>query len=225
MKRSGFLKRTTPLKTKTSLKTKTQLKTHKPLNTQSVLKNKTPLKVRSVLKSTTSLKSNGSIKSKISVNSTVKKRYGLVGKGRSVSDVSFHGRLVASGCFSCNYQGVDTPFTLRVHHPRGRNKGKGDVSEKIALCLCDQCHDPGAALLPDKLRTLLDIDAPSVHGNKKAFKEQIGSEAWCVLESYKALKENPVWLNQNEWGHYLSLTEKSSQEFFANESLTIRRAA
>ena len=183
MKRTG-LTRKTPLKSTGTLRSSTGLKTTTPL-------------ARKPFKSVP-----GSIKKQVSLT----RSRGLKGHGRSTDDIEWHGLVVQEGCFACNYLGVVSRHTLRIHHPAGRNKGKdGDCSEMFVICLCDQHHDPSIA-------ENTDATAPSVHGNKKKFRAIIGSESWCVYETYRLLDTQPKWLSSEDWLAYLRIYDKGCQE-------------
>jgi hypothetical protein len=180
----------TPLVRKTPLK-RSPLVRKTPLKATSGVKPKSPLK--------SSLKIKGPSKSR-------KKAYrGAMGHGRSASDVLWHASVAASGCFACRQLGLQTRLVVRIHHPNGRNKGKGDHCEKIVIALCDDHHDPS-------INSNADRTQPSVHGNKRLFKDLIGTEMWCVMETYRLLETSPPWLLEHQWSNYLDLVSLDEQE-------------
>lgn len=184
---NSSLKAGKPLSRKTALKTKTQLKAKKPWESKSTFKQ-------------TGFKKQDPLKAKKKKTSR-----GLKGHGRTKTDKQLHGDIVDLSCIACLKIGCDPISRLTVHHPKGRNKGKsGDYSEKWVICLCDQHHgSPGAPK---------EASECSVHKNKKAFVELIGTEAWCVHETYRLLNDKPVWLTADEWEFYLDLPDQESQE-------------
>ena len=214
------------------------MKQHKPLTRKTPLASKSTLKrsgfkaTAKPLKSVQGFKGQGfsSFKQKTYEELIEQERkkpkaknYGLKGKGRSDDDIKLHSAIVATGCFGCQAQGKQTLFPLRIHHLLGRNKGKAsDVSEKVVLCLCDQCHDPEAALIPSDQKRFHNLTAASVHGNKKLFREVVGDPSWCVLETYKIIGRQPEWLSPNQWYEYFQLQSKTEQESFAIQTLSYR---
>lgn len=172
------------------------------------LKRKTPLKPKTALKSKTSLKRKTPIKScgqSASGSKPKAKSRGLTGHGRSASDKAWHSQVASLGCFACNHLGIFSSHCLRIHHPNGRNKGKeGDCCEAYVICLCDCHHDPSILIET--------YDGPSVHGNKRLFRELVGSEAWCVYETHRALNVRPKWLEDDVWADYLLLGSQAEQE-------------
>ncbi len=179
-----------------------------PLQRKTPLRTKTALKPKSQLKRLTPLRNSGGVDAKKVQQS---KSRGLSGHGRTATDKAWHSRVAALGCFVCNHLGAVTTECLRIHHPIGRNKGRdGDCCERFVICLCDLHHDPS-------IMCKGVLDGPSAHGNKRLFRELVGSEAWCVYETYRALHVRPVWLEEGLWGDYLSLAEQSEQEVWITE--------
>lgn len=174
----------TPLKRKTPLKAKASFK-----------KNYNPLKLKS-----------SSMSNKIGETTvTKKKRFGLTGKGRSKEHVSYHEKLIRTGCIACEILGTKTSSKLCIHHWRGRNKDNtNDASEWLVMPLCWLHHDPGSSCVGK-------YDGPSVHGNKKLFVELVGPEIWCVHESFKRTEETPPWMTESQWLEYDGLGDKGAE--------------
>lgn len=186
---------------------------------------KTPLKRKTPLKAKTGLKSTGGFKSIPAIKSTsgapvqkpsstlknkntvsVRSKSGMKGAGRSDAHKQYHERVISLGCFACNYLGITPSSRLCIHHIDGRNTGKeNDYSEWLVVCLCHEHHDP-SSLCGASTKGL------SVHHNKRLFVQLIGSEKWCVMETFRELDIMPPWLAQEQWGQYLCLTEKDIQE-------------
>lgn len=210
------LVRKTPMKRGGPLKSKTGLKTYAPLKAKSQLKRKTPIKSASILNSDRSVST-----------AKPKTRNSMRGKGRTSVDIKLHGMLVAAGCIACRLGKEKTVHPLQIHHPEGRNKGKqGDVSERIAMCLCAGHHDQriykgywnGGIFVP------VDPSMPSVHHTKKTFIDQYGTELRLVHESYKLIGEQPAWMDESEWADYLRITLRPEQEEFISEFASERKA-
>lgn len=183
---------------------RTPLKRKTPLSSKGFIQRKTPLK-GSAISSYTS-------KPKSIMEPKLIRRNGLKGYGRSAADKMWHSQVAGSGCFACRVLGVDTVLPVRVHHPRGRNKGKpGDISEQFVICLCDDHHDPS-------VNPAADRSLPSVHGNKRLFRNLVGTEEYCVLETYALLGKVPSWLSENDWDKYLTLATQAEKEGWIIES-------
>lgn len=173
---------------------------------------RTPLKRKTPLKSTCGFKKAAVIKTAKTSTQLVAFKKGkassLVGKGKSNAQVEFHSIVVELGCFACNKLGLISKSRLVIHHPRGRNKGKvGDASEWFVICLCYEHHDPSTMCGAD-------MTLPSVHCNKKLFVELVGTERWCVHETYRILDRRPPWIDLAQWNEYLALTKKEDQELY-----------
>lgn len=170
---------------------------------RTALNRKTPLKRNKIV--TSNVKSEN--ESRVSqpnpnVKNKIKSR-GLKGHGRNEFQVSLHSRIVDKGCFACNFLNEKPNSKLCIHHPRGRNKGKnGDVCEEFVICLCQQHHDSTMCV---------GFRGPSVHGNKRLFLNVIGTEAWCVLQTYRSISMIPSWLSNEEWDDYLRLSSPLDQ--------------
>lgn len=52
------------------------------------------------------------------------------------------------------------------------------------------------------------MSSPSVHGNKRLFKAQIGTELWCVHESLRRAGQTPPWFTDEQWSEYLALDDQ-----------------
>lgn len=179
------------------------------------LKRKTPLKQKSPLKSTSGFKNKTLSASLVSKSEKVYQEYkaikkpntrhGLQGCGRSEAHVLFHSKVVELGCFACNHLRLETKTKLCVHHTKGRNKGRGDFCEYMVICLCTAHHDP-SVLLGASTKGI------SVHHNKKLFVALVGTEEWCVLETFKMLCIGPPWITDDEWSSYLKLDGQECQE-------------
>lgn len=190
---------------------------------RTALKRKTPLRAKTALKSSASFANKGA-KVKLrnvpaldepgAVNdskeaSTRRSKHrrgnGLQGVGRTPAQIAHHERVIGLGCFACNALGLEPQSRLCLHHTAGRNKGKGDTSEWRVICLCVEHHDP-SSLCGASTKGL------SVHHNRKLFVSEVGSEIWCVHETYKALQSCPPWLGEHLWWAYLELPDRASQE-------------
>lgn len=201
------LKRSTPLKAKTQLKAKTALKAKSTFKKSSRLNQSAPLKPKSAPTIKVSLK--GIASPAVKANSS--SRRGLSGLGKTKAHEVFIQKVVSLGCMACNRLGLTPISRIVFHHPLGRNKGlKGDVSEAYGFGLCWNHHDPSTACGADN-------SAPSVHCNKKLFVKLIGTERWCVHETYRNVSECPPWLDSDTWKLYLDICEQEAQEFFLLE--------
>ncbi len=147
----------------------------------------------------------------LSRNTPIKaSRCGLKGYRRTKEDCDFHAKIVAQGCLPCRVMGRESNpmVALRVHHPEGRNLGKVfDCRERFVFCACDEHHDPSILMHTTK-------EIGSVHGNKRLFVRQVGTEAWCVHETYRAVRLCPPWLTVSQWEEYLGVQGKSQQEIW-----------
>ncbi len=178
---------------------------------RSGIKRKTPLQSKSYLKRSTPLKRGNSVltTSTLRRSSTPISSKGLRGHGRKQSDIALHSRLASLGCFPCRVLGIQTISPVRIHHPNGRSRGKdGDYKEAFVFCACDLHHTN-----TPPIGIIFDPNTPSVHcGNKRKFKQLVGSEEWAVLESYQLLQEKPCWLSAEQWKDYQSCCSKEGQE-------------
>jgi hypothetical protein len=182
------------------------------------LKRKTPLKSGSPLKKTAFNKpklKNIIIPAETALTQEVKrtfrtsslKKASLAGFGRTDAHKAHHNALVQLGCFACKILQLEPTTRLCVHHVDGRrnNSSPTDVSEFLAFCCCDDHHRPSSMVGTEK-------NNPSVHFNKREFVKQIGTESWCVHESFRLLCRCPPWLSDEEWLSYLAVTNKDQQE-------------
>jgi hypothetical protein len=194
------LKRKTPLKAKSKLVAKTPLKSKKGLSKSSTFDSckVAPASKKNVI-------ANPSASSIKKIIPPPKRKYGLVGHGRSNAHTEYHEQLVRQGCFACNILGKKPTSKLCIHHIRGRNKGKkDDRCEWLVICLCWEHHDPSTL-------TGGCYESPSVHGNKHLFTEVIGYELWCVYESFRSVGRIPPWLAAVDWSEYLSIEDQNEQ--------------
>lgn len=200
----------TPLNRKSPLKANSTLKQNKPLKTKSPLKQKKPLKVNSSLKrSTFKSKPTPCVTGKALDSERLPRKVrskGLCGHGRNEDHKRIHSLLVSQGCFVCRMLGLRTKTRLTIHHIDGRNNGKkSDLSEYLVICLCEEHHTPinvcGMA-----------ANEISVHGNKRRFKKEVGTEIWCTHQSYKLIDECPPWLNDTQWEEFKSLNDHDGED-------------
>lgn len=203
----------TQLKRSTPLKAKTQLKAKSPLKAKSTFKKSTPLNHSAPLKPKSTAAKKVSLKdiSVPAVKANSSSRRGLSGLGKTKAHEAFIQKAVSLGCMACNRLGLSPISRIVFHHPNGRNKGlRGDVSEAYGFSLCWNHHDPSTACGADN-------SAPSVHCNKKLFVKLIGTERWCVHETYRNVNECPPWLDIDTWTSYLAICEQEAQEAFLLE--------
>jgi len=187
---------------KTTLLRKTHLKSKTGLKSKTVLKSKTALKVTTTCPS---VKTYGGDKGD-QKNGFIKGR-GLQGVGRTEAHKGWHSKVITLGCFACTKLGVEPISRLCIHHTNGRNKGKGDFSEWSVFCLCELHHDPSVC-------SGFSTKGLSVHHNKKLFISTIGTETWCVHETFRELNLCPPWLDEEMWMEYLSISDKDLQEIW-----------
>lgn len=170
---------------------------------------RTPLKRKTPLKSKNGF--SGPVKKSLVSQSTLKpksqlNKRSLAGTGKTTADIEYHNKVISLGCFACNYLNLEPTTRLCLHHIDGRNTGKkGDYSERKVMCLCNLHHDPSTVCGAS-------TKGISVHHNKKAFIETIGTEFWCVYETHKMCGETPLWITESDWEVYLSLDSRLEQE-------------
>lgn len=174
------------------------------------LRRKTPLKSHSTLKRKVESLSkkifNEGKYSKKDKKKSITKSKGLFGHGRNDDHRRIHGLLCMKGCLACRILGREPATELNIHHIDGRSNGKvNDLSEYLVICLCIEHHAPMNVC--GMKQNLL-----SVHGNKKLFIQEIGTEIWCVHQGYKLINECPPWLTNSLWEEFISLENHESED-------------